>query len=77
MKILTNCEIVNDNQEIDWEILTSTTLTSSPNVPAGIWATNQVKLKTSNGPIVLIKCRFNPGFGSRNAFHARNGPVHL
>ena len=32
----------NDNQEIDWEILTTTTLTSRPGVPAGIWATNQV-----------------------------------
>ena len=33
---------VNDNQETDWEILTSTTLSPSADVPAGIWATNQV-----------------------------------
>lgn len=32
----------NDNLEVDFEILTSTTRTSSPYVPAGIWATNQV-----------------------------------
>jgi hypothetical protein len=32
----------NDNQETDWEILTTTTSTSRPGVPAGIWATNQV-----------------------------------
>lgn len=36
--------LVNDNQEIDWEILTSTISTSSACVPAGIWATNQVDL---------------------------------
>lgn len=33
---------VNDNQEIDWETLTSTISTPSQCVPAGIWATNQV-----------------------------------
>ena len=33
---------VNDTQEIDWEILTSTVSTSSACVPSGIWATNQV-----------------------------------
>ncbi|KAG6807665.1 hypothetical protein H0H92_006756 [Tricholoma furcatifolium] len=32
---------LNDNEEIDFEILTSTTLTASADVPAGIWATNQ------------------------------------
>lgn len=33
---------VNDNQEADWEILTTTVSEPSENVPAGVWATNQV-----------------------------------
>lgn len=31
-----------DNQEIDFEILTTTALSASADLPAGIWATNQV-----------------------------------
>jgi hypothetical protein len=30
----------NDNQETDWGILTATTTTSRPGVPAGIWVIN-------------------------------------
>lgn len=43
--MLTKCSrpAVNDNQEIDFEILTTTALTASADVPAGIWATNQVR----------------------------------
>ncbi|KAG5349129.1 hypothetical protein C0989_005758, partial [Termitomyces sp. Mn162] len=40
--------LVNDNQEIDWEILTSTTLQPSAEVPAGIWATNQASVSSGS-----------------------------
>jgi len=54
---------LNDNQEIDWEILTSTTLTSSPNVPAGIWATNQGLVPGTPSTHVTVPFTFNPSQG--------------
>ncbi|KAJ7599609.1 concanavalin A-like lectin/glucanase [Mycena floridula] len=51
---------VNDNQEIDFEMLTATTLTSSPDVPAGIWATNQPLVPNTDDTHVTVPLTFDP-----------------
>ncbi|KAJ7599604.1 concanavalin A-like lectin/glucanase domain-containing protein [Mycena floridula] len=51
---------LNDNQEIDFEMLTTTTLTSSPSVPAGIWATNQAVIPGTDATDVVIPLTFDP-----------------
>ncbi|KAF9050224.1 hypothetical protein BJ165DRAFT_992784 [Panaeolus papilionaceus] len=55
-----NFFFLNDNQEIDLEILTSTITTSTPCVPAGIWAVNQplVAGQTSTSQPILLS--FDP-----------------
>ncbi|RDB17495.1 Beta-glucanase [Hypsizygus marmoreus] len=54
---------LNDNQETDWEILTSTTLTSSPYVPAGIWASNQALVPGNPSTHVTVPFTFDPSQG--------------
>ncbi|KAF9568184.1 concanavalin A-like lectin/glucanase [Agrocybe pediades] len=55
----------NDNQEIDWEILTSTIDTSSSCVPAGIWATNQALVPGQPSTHATVE----PSFDPRTDFH--------
>lgn len=55
----------NDNLEVDFEILTSTTRTSSPYVPAGIWATNQALVPGGQKTYQIVPFTFNP----QDAFH--------
>ncbi|KAH0582422.1 hypothetical protein H2248_010365 [Termitomyces sp. 'cryptogamus'] len=51
---------LNDNQEIDWEILTSTTLQPSAEVPAGIWATNQALVPGQPSTHTTVPFTFDP-----------------
>jgi len=51
---------LNDNQEIDWEILTSTISTSSACVPAGIWATNQAVTPGTPNTHQTVPFTFDP-----------------
>ncbi|EKM74934.1 hypothetical protein AGABI1DRAFT_47135 [Agaricus bisporus var. burnettii JB137-S8] len=51
---------LNDNQEIDWETLTSTISTSSQCVPAGIWATNQRAFAGAPATDATIPFTFDP-----------------
>ncbi|KAF9448217.1 glycoside hydrolase family 16 protein [Macrolepiota fuliginosa MF-IS2] len=51
---------LNDNQEIDWEILTSTISTASACVPAGIWATNQAVTPGTSNTHQTIPFTFDP-----------------
>jgi len=51
---------LNDNQEIDWEILTSTISTSSACVPAGIWATNQAVIPGTPNTHQTVPFTFDP-----------------
>jgi len=51
---------LNDNQEVDWEILTSTTQTDSRYVPAGIWATNQATDAKAKKTYSVIPIDFDP-----------------
>jgi hypothetical protein len=53
----------NDNLEIDFEMLTSTTKTSSQCVPAGIWATNQPLTPGGASTHKTIPLGFAPEFG--------------
>ncbi|KAF8064210.1 concanavalin A-like lectin/glucanase domain-containing protein [Lyophyllum atratum] len=54
---------LNDNQETDWEILTSTTLTSTPQVPAGIWASNQALVPGQPSTHSTVPFTFDPSQG--------------
>ncbi|KAG5643179.1 hypothetical protein DXG03_001383 [Asterophora parasitica] len=54
---------LNDNQEIDWEILTSTTLTGNDGVPAGIWASNQALVPGQPSTHQNIPFTFDPSQG--------------
>ncbi|TFK44189.1 concanavalin A-like lectin/glucanase [Crucibulum laeve] len=56
---------LNDNQEIDFEILTSTVSQASSCVPAGIWATNQALTAGGASTHQTIPFTFNP----TQAFH--------
>ncbi|KAF8893411.1 concanavalin A-like lectin/glucanase [Infundibulicybe gibba] len=60
-----NFMYASDNQEVDYEILTATTLQASPDVPAGIWATNQAT--TPGQPSTYQTLPF--GFTPSQAFH--------
>lgn len=51
---------LNDYQEIDFEILTTTALKSSPNVSMGIWATNQATTEGGNKTYEIIPFSFDP-----------------
>lgn len=57
--------LANDNQEIDWEILTSTIDKASSCVPAGIWATNQPLVPGQPSTHQVI----TPPFDPRADFH--------
>lgn len=52
--------LVNNYQEIDFEILTTTALKSSPNVSMGIWATNQATTEGGNKTYEIIPFSFDP-----------------
>ncbi|KAF8878086.1 concanavalin A-like lectin/glucanase domain-containing protein [Infundibulicybe gibba] len=55
-----------NNQESDWEILTSTTMESSgPAVPAGIWATNQALSTGGQSTSIAVPVDSKPS----DAFH--------
>ncbi|KAF8893413.1 concanavalin A-like lectin/glucanase domain-containing protein [Infundibulicybe gibba] len=58
-----NFMYANDNQEVDFEILTTTTLNSSPDVPAGIWATNQALTPGQPSTHQTIPFTFDPSQG--------------
>ncbi|KIM45489.1 glycoside hydrolase family 16 protein [Hebeloma cylindrosporum] len=51
---------LNDTQEIDWEILTSTVSKSSACVPAGIWATNQAVIPGQPSTHDIVEVSFDP-----------------
>lgn len=51
---------LNDNQEIDWEILTSTITNSSACVHAGIWATNQAVVPGTPNTHQTVPFTFDP-----------------
>lgn len=51
---------LNDNQEIDWETLTSTISTSTACVPSGIWATNQAVVSGTPNTHQNIPFTFDP-----------------
>ncbi|KAH0579880.1 hypothetical protein H2248_002708 [Termitomyces sp. 'cryptogamus'] len=51
---------LSDNQEIDWEILTSTTLQPSAEVLAGIWATNQPLVPGQSPTQTRVPFTFDP-----------------
>ncbi|KAG6807664.1 hypothetical protein H0H92_006755, partial [Tricholoma furcatifolium] len=50
----------NDNEESDFEILTSTAVTASADVGAGIWATNQLLVAGGAATHALIPFEFDP-----------------
>ncbi|KAJ7577479.1 glycoside hydrolase family 16 protein [Mycena floridula] len=56
---------LNDTQEIDFEMLTTTTQTASSSVRAGIWATNQALVPDTAATDKTIPLSFNPA----SAFH--------
>jgi len=58
--LITAHDPVNDNQEIDWEILTSTISTASACVPAGIWATNQAVTPGTQNTHQTVPFTFDP-----------------
>ncbi|KAG6835996.1 hypothetical protein H0H93_012412 [Arthromyces matolae] len=51
---------LNDNQETDWEILTTTALQASPYVTAGIWATNQALIPGQSSTSMTVPFTFDP-----------------
>ncbi|KAF5328704.1 hypothetical protein D9619_011712 [Psilocybe cf. subviscida] len=53
----------NDTQETDWEILTSTTLKASADVPAGIWTTNQNFVLNQPSNHETVPLSFDPSQG--------------
>ncbi|PPQ71287.1 hypothetical protein CVT24_012341 [Panaeolus cyanescens] len=55
-----NFFFLNDNQEIDFEILTSTINTATPCVPAGIWAVNQPLTPGQSSTSQPILLSFDP-----------------
>ncbi|PFH53721.1 glycoside hydrolase family 16 protein [Amanita thiersii Skay4041] len=62
----------NDNQETDFEILTSTVFSSSQCVAAGIWTTNQPLQQGGTSTHNTIPFTFNPASG----FHAHSYSLH-
>lgn len=57
---LTRWRVVNDTQEVDWEILTSTAVQGSDSLDAGIWATNQVTGVGQPTTSELVPITFDP-----------------
>lgn len=62
---------VNDNQEIDFELLTTTALTASSTVPAGIWATNQAVTTGGTATDATIPFTFDPSAAYHGTFILR------
>ncbi|TFK97369.1 concanavalin A-like lectin/glucanase domain-containing protein [Pterulicium gracile] len=54
---------LNDNQEVDWEMLTSTIDRSSACVPAGIWATNQATTPGGQKNSAVVPLPWDPRAG--------------
>ncbi|TRM69294.1 glycoside hydrolase family 16 protein [Schizophyllum amplum] len=50
----------NDQQEADWEILTTTSFEASDTVPAGVWATNQALVEGGQSTSVNVPFDFDP-----------------
>ncbi|KAJ7593269.1 concanavalin A-like lectin/glucanase [Mycena floridula] len=51
---------LNDTQEVDFEMLTTTTLTASESVAAGIWATNQAVAAGEDKTYATVPLSFDP-----------------
>ncbi|KAI5826513.1 glycoside hydrolase family 16 protein [Schizophyllum commune Tattone D] len=49
-----------DNNEADWELLTTTSLEGSDTVPAGVWATNQALQEGGQSTSVNVPFDFDP-----------------
>lgn len=68
----------NDNQEIDWEILTSTIWNRSECVLSGIWAVNQVRISSFHAHMrIKITLEYAIGRDARAVKHKRKDSVYF